>query len=172
VRKIRKGETKMRQKRSSENEKMSLKIPSDSAHLSLVRTIMADLSKKIGFSEEEVAKIEMAVDEACTNIIKYAYKDKRSEQPKNYFARRKEDVNKPIELQMETSNDRFVVTIIDRGKVFNFNSHKSPTLKEYLNMTKPQGLGIRVIRTFMDEVHYNHKPGVGNILRLVKNLPK
>jgi len=133
---------------------------------------MADLSKKIGFSEEEVVKIEMAVDEACTNIIKYAYKDKRSEEPKNYFARRKEDVNKPIELQMETSDDRFVVTIIDRGKIFNFESHKSPTLKEYLNMTKPKGLGIRVIRTFMDEVHYNHKPGVGNILRLVKNLPK
>ncbi len=160
----------MDQGRVPKKEKMFLKIPGKSVHLSMVRKIMADLSEKIGFSEEEIAKIEMAVDEACTNIIKHAYKE--SKQPKEYPARRKEDVNKPIELQIEVSGDRFAVTIIDRGEVFNFDSYKPPTLEEYLTMTKPCGLGIHVIRTFMDEVNYNHEPGVGNILRLVKHLSK
>lgn len=159
-------------RRFSEKEKMHLKIPSNSVHLSMVRKIMADLSEKIGFSEEEVAKIQMAVEEACANIIKHAYNDKKSGQLKSYPARRKEDGNKPIELQMEISGDRFVVTIIDRGKVFDFNSYKPPALEEYLAMASPQGLGIRVIRTFMDEVNYNHEPGIGNVLRLTKHLPK
>ncbi len=162
----------MEQRGIPKKEKMNFKIPSNSVHLNLVRKIMSDLSKKIGFSEDEAVKIEMAVDEACTNIIKYAYDDKKSEQLKDYPARRKEDVEKPIELQMEMSDAGFVVTIIDRGKVFDFDSYKYPPLDEYLSMASPQGLGIRIIRTFMDEVNYNHKPGVGNILRLVKHLPK
>lgn len=162
----------MQQRRFPEKEKMHLKIPSNSVHLSMVRKLMADLSEKIGFSEEEVAKIQMAVEEACTNIIKHAYNDKKTGQLKSYHSRRKGDVDKPIELQMEIGSDTFVVTIIDRGKVFNFNSYKPPTLDEYMAMANPQGLGIRVIRTFMDKASYNHKRGIGNVLRLTKHLPK
>ena len=50
-----------------------LEIPSDPCGLFLVRSLMERLSQRLGFSESMVRQMVLAVDEACTNVIRHAY---------------------------------------------------------------------------------------------------
>jgi serine/threonine-protein kinase RsbW len=52
---------------------ISKKIASRTESLSEARDFVGTAARSFGFSEEEAANIMLAVDEACTNIIKHAY---------------------------------------------------------------------------------------------------
>jgi len=47
-----------------------LKIPSQSDNLAIIRDVVAKVASRVGFDTDEASKIELAVDEACTNVIK------------------------------------------------------------------------------------------------------
>ena len=49
------------------------RIPSRTENLLEVREFVGTAARSFGFSEEDIANIVLAVDEACTNIIKHAY---------------------------------------------------------------------------------------------------
>ncbi len=101
------------------------------------------------FDEEEVKNIALAVDEACTNVIKYAYQSKH---------------NKKIILTATVKRDRLVVTIRDFGKKSNPESFKPRPLKK----VRPGGLGLYFIKKIMDEVKYDTSSKLGTTLRLIK----
>ena len=50
-----------------------LKLPADSQNLDIIRKFIAGISENMGFPDEEIYKIELAVDEACANVVKHAY---------------------------------------------------------------------------------------------------
>ncbi|MCG8604404.1 ATP-binding protein, partial [bacterium] len=54
-------------------KKYHLKLPSQSDNLSLVRELVTRVATSAGFSNDDISKIELAVDEACANVIKHAY---------------------------------------------------------------------------------------------------
>ncbi len=152
-------------------EKVHLKVPGEGVYLNLVRKVIVDLAEKVGFPEEEVGKIEMAVDEACSNVIQHAYTEAKDIELKGgYFSRREEDVEKPIDLRVKIDSHKIEVILTDRGKRFDVKSHQPADLDKYLAGMSMGGLGVYVIKTFMDEVDWTHKPGVGNILVMTKYL--
>ena len=53
----------------------NLKIPSQKDNLEIIRNFISAIARKVGFKDEDVNKIELAVDEACTNVIRHAYED-------------------------------------------------------------------------------------------------
>ena len=152
-------------------EKVHLKVPGETIYLNLVRKVIVDLAEKMGFPEEEVAKIEMAVDEACTNVIEHSYIEARDIKLKGgYFSRREEDVERPIDLRVKIDSHKIELTLTDQGKGFDIKGYELPKLDEYLASMRIGGLGVYVIKEFMDEVDYSYKPGVGNILVMAKYL--
>ncbi len=154
-------------------EKVHLKVPGETLYLNLVRKVIVDLAEKMGFPEEEVAKIEMAVDEACTNVIEHSYIEAKDIELKGgYFSRREDDVERPIDLRVKVDSHKIELTMTDRGKGFDMKNYEVPKLDEYLASMPIGGLGVYVIKEFMDEVDYTHKPGVGNILVMTKYLKK
>ena len=110
---------------------------------------IVQVARGMTFDEEEVKNIVLAVDEACTNVIKYAYQGKH---------------NKEIILTATVKRNRLVVTIRDFGKKSNPESFKSRSLKE----VRPGGLGLYFIKKIMDEVKYDTSSKLGTTLRLVK----
>jgi serine/threonine-protein kinase RsbW len=130
-----------------------LRIPSQTDNLELIRDFVSKLASKVGFSEEDVGKIELAVDEACTNVIKHAYK---------------KDVSKPIDIVIKIDFNKFTIVITDRGKGFDPSRLKMPNMKEYLAELRVGGLGIYLMRSLMDKVDYEIKPGVKNKVTMVK----
>ena len=132
-----------------------MKVKSQTDKLVQVRNFISEAARTFGFKEDDVDKIALAVDEACTNIIKYAYEH---------------DTNKEIEVSVHTSNGKFEVVITDYGKDFNPNAVKLPDMQEYVKHYQKGGLGMYLMKSLMDRIEYNITPGVKNEVRLTKFL--
>jgi serine/threonine-protein kinase RsbW len=130
-----------------------LKIPSQTDNLEIIREFISNLARKAGFKTDDVDKIELAVDEACSNVIKHAYKN---------------DEKKPIIIAVEIEKNKFTVSVTDQGKGFDLNKLKTPDMKEYIAQMRVGGLGIHLIKSLMDEVDFSIEPGVKNQVKLVK----
>ncbi len=138
-------------------KKISKTVLSRTDHLLEVRDFVSDAARQFGFSEEDVANIVLAVDEACTNIIKHAYQ----------YAPDKE-----ISIAIHRNNGTFEVKIKDRGKSFNPDVLRAPDLKRNLSHHRRGGLGVYLMRKLMDKVEYNFSDDTNNEVSLVKYLAK
>ena len=138
--------------------KYRLKLPIDTANLDLIREFVGGIAKNLGFSEEDIHRIELAVDEASTNVIRHAYKG----DPEN---------EKFVFIDVKTYSDRLEISVIDNGKGFKPENIKTPEMDAYFKKMKRGGLGLYLIRTLMDKVDYFIKPGVRNRVKMVKYLP-
>ena len=132
---------------------MTIVIPSRTDSLSEVREFVGGAAQMFGFSEEEIANIVLAVDEACTNIIKHAYQ----------YAKDKE-----IEVDIKLSARSFEIRIYDSGKTFDPEALRPPDLKEHIGHLRRGGLGVYLMKRLMDDVQYNFAPGKRNEVRLIK----
>lgn len=133
----------------------SLEIESRTERLIAVREFVSSAAREFGFGDEEISKIALAVDEACTNIIKHAYKY---------------DPGKSITVTVRGRHASFEVCVSDTGRGFNPNGVPSPDMKEYLAHYRRGGLGMYLMRSLMDNVEYNIQPGMQNEVRLTKIL--
>ena len=112
--------------------KIYLKIPSETFYLDLVRKVIVDVANKVGFSRVDAGKIEMAVDEACTNIIKHAYVQKKDiHLHKDYPLRRATDIKRSIDLRIHVDSEKISVSILDQGRPFDFNKYGKIDLEKY-----------------------------------------
>ena len=135
---------------------LNLKIKSQTEKLHLVREFVSDAARNFGFDEDSAGNIALAVDEACTNVIKHSYE----------FAS-----NNDIEIGILTTNGKFEVIITDQGKGFNPEAIQAPDMREYLNAYKKGGLGMYLMKSLMDKVEYTIAQGKKNEVRLTKFLP-
>lgn len=131
--------------------KVELSVPSDPRFMSVVRQVASTVAQMAGFSGPEVNSLALAVDEACTNVIKHAYKQ-------NY--------NQVMTLTCEMHPDRLLFRLRD------FGQKTDPALIKGrdLNHVRPGGLGVHFIRQIMDKVEYDIGPEVGTELRMTKFL--
>lgn len=128
-------------------------ILSSTDNLLEVREFVSDAARDFGFSEEETSKIALAVDEACTNIIKHAYQNRTDQK---------------IQVAIHPQSDKFEISIVDEGKTFDPESLKPLNLKEHLSHYRRGGLGVYLMRTLMDKVEYHSLSGKKNEVRLTK----
>jgi anti-sigma regulatory factor (Ser/Thr protein kinase) len=91
----------------------------------------------------------LAVDEACTNVIRHAYGLRTDER---------------IRLRFQVWEDRAEIQVRDSGMPPEAGQWNPRDLEE----VKPGGLGLHFIRGAMDEVHYEAPEDGGCLLRLVK----
>ncbi len=138
----------------SKHEKLALTIPSRTDRLHEVRAFVSDAAREFGFSDDDVNSIALAVDEACTNIIKHAYR----------FA-----TDREITVAIRMSAPEFEVLIADRGNHFDPNRVTMPDMREYLTHFKRGGLGMYLMKRLMDKVEYRIQPSK-NVVRLIKYL--
>lgn len=135
----------------------TIQIESRTERLIAVREFVSDAARTFGFPDEDVSKIALAVDEACTNVIKHAYKF---------------DASKTIHVSVMTGNGTFQVTIRDNGTRFNPAQLHPPDMKEYLSQFRRGGLGVILMKSLMDKVEYDIAPGKMNEVRLTKYLSR
>jgi serine/threonine-protein kinase RsbW len=137
----------------SQAKKISKTILSRTDNLREVREFVESAAHAFGFSEEDAANIVLAVDEACTNIIKHAYQ----------YA-----TDKKIEVSIISSGRSFEIKISDNGRSFDPSSLSTPDIKEHIGHQKRGGLGVYLMKKLMDEVEYSFHQGERNEVRLVK----
>lgn len=116
-----------------------MRIRSDPAELVSVRRVVRESARAVGFDEDEVERIILAVDEALTNVIRHGYGGA---------------FNEPIDIEINqirrAAESGINVVIRDFGKQVDPDMI-SP---RPLNDVRPGGLGVHIIQTVMDEVSY------------------
>ena len=132
----------------------ALTIPSQTERLSDVREFVSGLARVHGFSEDDINKITIAVDEACTNIIKHGY---------SYAP------DKSIDVDIIRKGNDFEIVISDNGKQFDPSSIQSPDMKDYFEHYRRGGLGVYLMKRIMDKVEFNLHSDK-NVLRMTKTL--
>lgn len=132
-----------------------LKVKSSLENLAVIRDFISDSALDSGINKEVVDRIILAVDEASSNIMRHAYKD------------RPEGV---ITVQISVKNNECVVTLIDNGIGFSLEKVREPNMLSYLKEKKRGGLGIHLMKILMDNVDYSSIDGEYNKLVLTKKI--
>ena len=130
--------------------KNKLEFSSHSGNLALMRKYVRRFLDTYQFSQKEQTLMVLGIDEACTNIIRYAY-ELRDDQL--------------IILTMEGLRECIRVRLRDYGLQTPGHAMKGRSH----DVIKPGGLGLHLIRNAFDKVDYILKPR-GTELVLTKNL--
>jgi serine/threonine-protein kinase RsbW len=143
----------------------SLTIPAQLDQIQHASSVVRRLAEEIGFAESDLNQIELAVYEACANIVQHAYAHQT-------------DGHVHISARAEPGR-RIVITLLDTGTTFD---PKTIPAYDPQQVTEGDGqvggLGLFLIRRMMDEVHFEFcvpgselgLPGCFNRLTLIKNL--
>ncbi len=131
-------------------KKRKLEFSSHTANLASMRRCVRTFLDGYPFSEKERLLMVLGVDEACTNIIRYAYELRDDQQ---------------IALSMEGLRHCVRMRLRDYGKRISKRALRGRAHE----VIKPGGLGLHLMRNAFDRVDYVTKPR-GTELVLTKNL--
>ena len=131
-------------------KKKTVEFSSHTGNLALMRNCVREFLNSYPFSEKERLLMVLGVDEACTNIIRYAYR-LRDDQ---LIALSMEGLRKCVRMRLRDYGEQV------RPHEMRGRSH---------DMIKPGGLGLYLIRNAFDEIDYVLKR-CGTELVLTKNL--
>lgn len=131
----------------------SLTVPGRYDQLEAVCQFVTTAAELAELSEKEVAHCQLAVDEACTNVIEHGYGG--------------ENLGN-IEVHCEAVPGVLTITIHDSARPFDPAHAPAPNVAPTsLDDLRIGGLGLHFIRQVMDEVQFSYENG-GNTLKLVK----
>ncbi|MBC8412622.1 MAG: ATP-binding protein [Nitrospira sp.] len=135
---------------SKPTDEITLEFASRLQYLQLAGNLCREVCHSIGLNsidDEFINIIELAVSEACTNVIKHSgLKDKGK-----------------IILLFQIYKDRLVTVVKDHGKGFDISQVPIPDFDKHT----VGGYGIYLIKTQMDEVEYRVIDG-WNILSMTR----
>ena len=141
----------------------SLTVPGRFAEVQRLCAFVGRGARQVGFDEDSIFQIELACDEACTNIIEHTYG--------------REDKGE-ITVRWRVKQGSFVVSIEDSGRPFDPGqippppSPPEPPPPDDEFEIQVGGLGVFFMRELMDTVEFSYKAGQGNVLTMEKRLPK
>lgn len=134
-----------------------LQVPSSTENLAMIRDFVSSIGEQAGMDPGDVGKLELAVDEGCTNVIEHAYG---------------RDTTKEVTVRATIDENVLEILISDTGRGFDPTSVEQLELKKLVLAGKSGGLGLRLINKLMDDVRYEIEPGKKNVLRMIKRLKK
>jgi serine/threonine-protein kinase RsbW len=121
--------------------------------LDMVQTVLEHLSGIVGFAEEVVHYMSVAVRESVVNAIKHGNRG---------------DEGKRVTVTFTVHPRALEVEVHDQGAGFDPAAVPDPVAPE--NVLRPQGRGVFFMRSFMDEVDYSFPARGGTVVRMLKKL--
>ncbi len=116
-----------------------------------IRATVARVAGELGCPADMAQDMVLAVDEACQNIIRHAYKGGEGD----------------IVLHLDREDDLLVIRLMDFAPPVEVAKIKPRSLDE----VRPGGLGTHLMRSVMDQVDFLAPPaGIGNLLQMVKRI--
>jgi sigma-B regulation protein RsbU (phosphoserine phosphatase) len=137
---------------SQSKQVLQLCFPARVAELKKIREAVRRGVADCGCSAKSTADIVLAIDEACQNIIRHAYRG---------------ESDNVIKLELEHQGNRLIFSLADRAPAIDPSQVKPRDLGD----VRPGGLGTHFIRRVMDEVEFQEPTsGCGNLLRMVRRI--
>ncbi len=139
------------EERERPREVVEVRVSSHPKMMRVLRAISEEIGSLAGLSEEQIIHLQIAIDEASTNIIRHAYKF---------------DTSKEFKLIFNLLEDRIEVVLEDNASPFQPESIESFDSAN----SAGGGLGVTLIHRAVDEVDYCVTRSGCNQLKLVKYL--
>ena len=131
-----------------------LVMTNDIGQISLLAGFMDRVAEKNNLDPGLAMKLNLAIEEAVTNVIMYAYP---------------EGTEGKVELETATDGKCLKFTLSDSGKAFDPTAAPEADISASVEDRKIGGLGIHLVRTIMDEISYERSRGK-NVLIMKKNI--
>lgn len=141
---------------SQSDPRQQATITNDLAALPTVRELVRSGLIAGGFPLSYLNRLQIAVDEAVTNIIEHGYTD----QPPGKAT---------IELTLDVSPETFRMVIEDFGSTFDPDDFGEVDIRSHVEAGHSGGLGVFLMRKIMDVIEYHAEKGRKNRLVLVKH---
>ena len=104
-----------------------------------IRDFVGSMARSGGFSDKDIYNIQLASDEAASNIIEHAY----------------ENISDGVlEISCGVTGDVITIVLVDHGESFDPSHVPAPNVNADLSERQIGGLGLYLMRKLMDEVHY------------------
>ena len=132
----------------------ALNLPHDASSISFARNVVGSTMTQLGVDPDCVYDVEVAVTEACTNVLKHA-----------------EGARDEYEVEFTIDPRRASIRIKDTGRGFD-----PPSLADahddmadlHLDPIEEGGRGIMLMRALVDELEFTSQPEAGTIVHLTK----
>jgi len=135
-----------------------LQLPSLFDMLDFVQLVSDHVGEDVGFDEDSIHWVGVAVRESVINAIKHGNRGDDRKLVTVEFA-----------LVPGSGSTDLVILVRDQGEGFEPDAVADPLAPE--NLLKSSGRGIFFMRSFMDEVDWYRAPEGGTEVRMVKRLP-
>ncbi|HOF05377.1 MAG TPA: ATP-binding protein [Syntrophales bacterium] len=128
-------------------------LPASIDHLGDFIQALSCWLEQEGMAKEKISRVQLAVEEALVNVIRYAYQGGAGE----------------VELRGAVADDqRLTIQIMDRGIPFNVCAVPKPDVRCGIRDRKVGGLGVYLIHRMVDELVYRRE-GDQNVLTMFIN---
>ncbi len=131
----------------------TLRLPGRFESLPKIGEFVVKAARAAGLDERAVYAVELAVDEACSNIIDHAYGG--------------EGIG-DLECEVSWQEDKLIIILRDFGKPFDPEAIPDPKIGVSIDELKPRGVGFFLMKKMMDEIRYSYTPESGNTLTMIK----
>ena len=131
-----------------------LSLGAEPTKLADIRAFVEETGQGLGLDETAIYALQLAVDEACTNIIMHAYDTQGGH----------------IKVQIKSVGDWVEVVIRDWGEAFDPELVPSPDVDAPLEERRLGGMGLFLMQQMMDRVDFEFSDRDGNTLTMAKRL--
>jgi serine/threonine-protein kinase RsbW len=135
-------------------EPLIFRLKNDIMELKKIFSYLEKFPGSQGLAKKTLFEITLCIDEHVTNIITHGYHD---------------DGEHWIQITLSREENRFIVRIEDDGHLYNPMEAAVPALEVPLEKRKIGGLGIYLVRHYMDDMTYE-RLGASNVVVMTKNL--
>ncbi|MEL6537310.1 MAG: ATP-binding protein [Bacteroidota bacterium] len=129
-------------------------VPCSTNRLKEVRNFVNEVLHEYEFSEMDINRMVLAVDEVCSNLIIHSNNCNPEEM---------------IELRINVDAEGIVFEIKDQGMAFKPESYKEPALREVIRKKKKGGIGLMLVKRIMDDIEFQSESS-HNVCRLYKKI--
>jgi serine/threonine-protein kinase RsbW len=133
--------------RSAPHLELSVNLPSETASVPVVRRLAAQALRSFGVADRDVDDVQLAIAEACANVIEHAID------------------SDTYEVQVELAADQCAITVIDQGSGFD-----ATAVPANPDPRSQGGRGLALMRALTDKVAFRNEPQAGTVVHMTKRL--
>jgi len=134
------------------SKRISIELKNDLSEIKRMSQIVVEFCAINDLPPDILFALNLSIEEVLTNVISYGYEDNEEHQ---------------ILVRMNIKEDEVLVEVEDDGKPFNPLEVDEPALDKSLEDRPIGGLGIHLVRNYMDGLEYRRN-GDKNLLKLKK----
>lgn len=126
---------------------MTVSLPRQSHSVPVIRRLATQTLRAFGVSADSINDVEIAISEACANVIQHAVD------------------SEGYEVTIELAADRCAITVLDRGEGFD-----AASVAEQRDPDAEGGRGLTLMRALVDNLNFVSEPKTGAVVHMVKDL--